>query len=146
MAPISNSRTNLQSEKMEETLVRQKEKWFHGSPEALLAHRRNKTFSGAPVHLSDVTSDQHRRMLAAEAEGVTGLSTISGFWALCEVLDTYQISTFGSFDGKHFCRVLAIFVPWRSLVVNSEHVEEASTVNLWTKSNQKFKNICRPRK
>jgi hypothetical protein len=83
--------------------------------------------------------------LAAEAEGVIGLSTISGLWALCEVLDTYQISTVGSFDGKHF-PVLAIFVPWRSLVVNSEQMEEASTVNLWTRSNQKFKNICRPRK
>ena len=131
---------------MAETFLRWKEKWCQGSQEALLAHRRSKTGSGAPVHVSDVTSDQHRRMFAAEAEGVTGLSTISGLWALCEVLDTYQISTFGSFDGKHFCRVLAIFVPWRSLVVNSEQMEEASTVNLWTKSNQKFKNICRPRK
>jgi hypothetical protein len=129
---------------MEETLVRQKEKWFHGSPEALLAHRRNKTFSGAPVHLSDVTSDQHRRMLAAEGEGVTGLSTISGLWALCEFLTACQIDTFGSLDGRHLCRVLAI-CPWESFVVNTEHVGEASTVNLWTKSNQKSKIICRQR-
>ena len=136
----------MQSEQMEETFLRQKEKWCQGSPEPLLAHRRSKTGSGAPVHFSDETSDQHSRRLAAEARGVTGLSTISGVWAHCEVLDTYQMSTFGSLNGKQLCRVLPIFVPWRSLVVNSEQMEDASTINLCTKSNQKFKNICRPRK
>ena len=131
---------------MEETFLRQKEKWCQGLPEPLLAHRRSKTGSGAPVHFSDLTSDQHSRMLAAEAEGVNGLSTISGVWALSEVLDTYQMSTCGSFNRKQLCRVLPICVPWRSLVVNSEDMEDASTINPCTKSKQKIKNICRPMK
>ena len=94
---------------MERSFVTQKEKWPHGSPEALLAHRGDKTFGGAPAHLPDVISDQLRRMLATETEGVTGLSTISGLWALCEFLAACQIGTFGSLDGRHLCRVPAIF-------------------------------------
>jgi hypothetical protein len=84
--------------------------------------------------------------LAAEAEGVTGLSTISGVWADCAVLDTYQMRAFGCFHGKPLCRVPPFFVPWRSLVVNREQMENASTLNLCTTSNPNFKNICRPRK